>query len=475
MSGTENKPAHKARQFWRRCDRNPGFAALLEDVLADPTTGRMLLVATPELFSNWQVAGPQLDQQFRSRGMPYLSHGYKMVLRGFEEVAAFQAAAMRRAQRSAARLTEDVQATAGEELRDRLVIATLKTIQKHDGLRGLVHDTAPITKGTLRAVVKDYSGIDSSEFEDLLGCFPGFLSRSKQKKALNRLTLNLDALVNTVEADYLRRWMTWVTAERFIPLLRRRRVSEAGWRDLLIRLLEADLVAPTGPLYLWCRRCPGVGFTVSSIPLDCNLPPFCPSCGRVAQAVSAFTPVGLLRDATELTDGMLGAAVGWFLRARKIRFKPALQFGGTECDFLLPGGIDGATLLECKMHHISSPSGNIRARLLDSRNQLRDHIKIARTLGVKLSRAACIVNLSTAQLKQTLKDLRPETDNEYVRVGARLLSYEHFSSWAEMHGSRGFQTLSELSSLRRASETRARRFAQHRKRLGWEHGWAGPA
>jgi hypothetical protein len=401
--------------------------------MRDANTGRSLLVAAPELFSSWRVAGPTLTQQFRSRGLPYLSHRYKALLQGFNEVATLQGAAMRRRQREAAQLTGDVQATAGEEFRDQIVIATLRTIQKHDGLRGLVNTTAPITKETLRPVVKNYDGIDASEFKSMLGYFPGFLARSSQKKALNRLTLNLDALVNTVEADYLRRWMTWLTVQRFMPLLRMRRVSEVAWRDVLIRLFEADLVTPTGPLYLWCRRCPGVGFTVSSVPLDCNLPPLCPSCGRIAQAVSAFTPIGLLRDAMELTDGLLGAAVGWFLRGRKIRFRPALPLGGTEFDFLLPSALGEATLLECKMHHVLSPPKNIRAKLLESRNQLRDHINIALKVNVRLKYAACIVNLSAAHLREISKDLHPETDREYARVGARLLSHEHLPHWGERH------------------------------------------
>ena len=140
MKEPNNKAEQKTRQFWRRCDENPTFPSLLEDVLGDPTTGRVLLVATHELFSNWLVAGPKFHQQLRSRGLPYLSHSYRALRRGFEEVATLQSAAIRRPLRSATRLTQNVQATAGEELRDQFVIATLKTIQNNDGLRGLVNN-----------------------------------------------------------------------------------------------------------------------------------------------------------------------------------------------------------------------------------------------------------------------------------------------------------------------------------------------
>jgi hypothetical protein len=259
--------------------------------------------------------------------------------------------------------------------------------------------------------------------------FPGFLARSKQRKALNRLAFNLDVLTNMVEVDYTQRRMAWLTVERFISLLRQRRISEARWQNLLMRLLEADLLGPSSPLYLWCRRCPGVGFTVSTIPLDCNLPPFCPSCGRFAQAISTFTPVGLLREAMSLTDGVLGAAVGWYIRQRHIRFRPALQLGGTEYDFLVRGP-RGLILLECKMHQVLSP-GKIGARLLGSRTQLRKHIGIAQTASVNLQHAACVVNVEASHLQKTLRQVKPELDAEYKRVGATLLSYEDLPTWLE--------------------------------------------
>jgi hypothetical protein len=72
---------------------------------------------------------------------------------------------------------------------------------------------------------------------------------------------------------------------------------------------------------------------------------------------------------------------------------------------------------------------NIRSKLFGSRKQLVDHIGIARAQGRKLSRAACFVNLSSAQLKRTLRNISPETDPEYLRVGAQLLSYEQFMGW----------------------------------------------
>ena len=428
----QDAPARALRSFWRRCDRHPQFASILKDILDGKTAGRILLVATSELFSTVVSQGPPFPQVFRSKGLPYLSHRSIAVKKGIEEVASYQAAAMHQRHDTTVRLIKGVQETTGEEFRDQLVIAILKTIQKHPGLRELVTSQEIITKTTLRQIVKDYSEVEGKEFEELLAFIPGFLLRPKQKKALNRLTLDLDPLVSSIEPDYLRRWIAGKTITRFLELLRKRRVSESNWGNLLIQLINDELVMPSIPLYLWCRRCPGVGFTVSSLPLDCSLPPFCPSCGRIAQAISTYAPSGLLREAMELTDGLLGAAIGWSLFSRKLAPNPALTLGGTECDFIFPSGSNQeATLLECKMHHVLSPLENIRKKLLESRNQLRNHIVIARDHGMRLKRAACVVNLSAAQLESAMKGVPRERDEEFSRVGARVISYEHLLRWLD--------------------------------------------
>ena len=430
MKEDTNKSAEAIREFWQQCDRTPVFASLLDDVLKGEAMGKVMLVASSELFPTFVTSDDGLGQIFQSRGLPYLSHRSIALKNGLAEVAAYQATDMLGTQREAAQLTQAVQEVSSEEFRDRLVIAALKTIQNHSGLRDLVNDRETITKSSLRRIVKDYSEFDATEFEELLSFMPGFFLRPKQKKALNRLTLHLDPLVNSVEPDYIRRWITGQTTERFVALLRMRRLSEDNWRHLLFRLLDANVLWPSVPLYLWCRRCPGVGFTASSMPLDCNLPPFCPSCGREAQALTAYTPIGLLREAMELTDGLLGAAIGWFLHSRKLSPKPALPVGGTECDFIFSSRTgQGETLVECKMHHVLSPIENIKSKLLRSRKQLLDHISIARDRGRKLSRAVCVVNLSAVQLKAVLRNVSPETDPEYLRVGAQLLSYEQFVGW----------------------------------------------
>lgn len=132
----------------------------------------------------------------------------------------------------------------------------------------------------------------------------------------------------------------------------------------------------------------------------------------------------------EPTDGLLGAAVGWVLHTQKLMPQPARIVDGRECDFLFKSASVGKkTFLECKMHHVLSPRENIRDRLLESRKQLCDHIHGALDRKVHLSRAACVVNLSAAQLRRAMKGTPPETDSEFLRVDAQLLSYENLRVW----------------------------------------------
>jgi hypothetical protein len=122
------------------------MSSLLEDVWLEPTVGRALLVPVSELFWTFHVDEAGVFQQFQAKGLPYLSQRYRALLRGFEEVAEVQGSAIWRTQRAAADITEDLHAATGEELRDQFALATLKTIQKHEGLRRLVNAEAPITK-----------------------------------------------------------------------------------------------------------------------------------------------------------------------------------------------------------------------------------------------------------------------------------------------------------------------------------------
>jgi len=104
-----------------------------------------------------------------------------------------------------------------------------------------------------------------------------------------------------------------------VGLLRRRAISESAWRELLLRLIDRGLVAPSASMLLWCRRFPEDGFVASRPFALGTLPPFCPSCGDEAHAIASFMPDGGLLDAMNLKDGLLGAAIGWHLTRRGTR------------------------------------------------------------------------------------------------------------------------------------------------------------
>jgi hypothetical protein len=222
--------------------------------------------------------------------------------------------------------------------------------------------------------------------------------------------------------------MVWHTASRFVELLKARRVSESQWRSLVVSLAHAELLEPSSFIYLWCRRCPKIGFTVPTTLSMCDLPPLCPCCGKEAHAISALVPAGPLQDAIFAPDGLLGVAVAWHLQGRQLRFEMSKDIGTTEFDFLV-NTRSGPVLLECKMLH--TLSGNLKTNILTSRNQLRDHIKALITQGINPYKAACIVNIPHKELQPLLRDISPEMDPEFNSAKGMILSYEHFPKWLE--------------------------------------------
>jgi len=321
-----------------------------------------------------------------------------------------------------------VQESTGPELGDHLLLAILATFQKNPVLLDLANSTKPVDITQLRQAVRDYSSVDFSALQSLVDALPTLLQRPKQRKAINRLTMNLDSLFHVADPDLARRSMVWTTASRFIELLRARRVSEGQWRSLIIRLAHAELLEPSLLIYLWCRKCPEVGFTVPTALTKCELPPLCPSCGNEAHAISTLVPAGPLQDAVFAPDGLLGVAVAWHLRKRAFRFEAGKHTGATEFDFLVTT-TRGLILLECKMLH--SLSHNITANFWSSRNQLRDHIKELVDQGIKIYKAACIVNIPMREFRSLLQSLSREDAAEFHNIVGEVISYERFPTWLE--------------------------------------------
>ncbi len=76
-------------------------------------------------------------------------------------------------------------------------------------------------------------------------------------------------------------------------------------------------------------------------------------------------------------------------------------------------------------------SANITSNLWSSRNQLRDHIEEIGKEGIRLYKAACIVNLPARELRSLLQSLSEEAAIEFHNIEGEVISYEHFPKWLE--------------------------------------------
>jgi len=419
-----------AEGIWRRCRRDATAARLFAAALKGPVESRILLVSPAELFPQLAVSSDGLHLPFMSRGLPYLSHGFESIRRGMAALlyqhGVDPLAVQRR--RRALQVTESLKEATEGDARDRLVMAGLQTIRINAPLRELVLGDEPISRPRLREAVKDYSGINCSPIEAAFQDFLPFPRGRRQRKAVGGVARSLDDLLGSFQIEPLKANLVCMSAAHFQKVLRMRGVSQADWRRLLFELTYRQLLIPSSLLYFWCTRCPEAGFVASFTPAYFADSPLCPLCGRVAQAMCTFAPAGYLREAMKLKDGMLGVAVGWFLRKHGFQFKHGLTIGGTELDFIVSGR-RGCLLIECKMHHILKPEEHIRSQILASRTQLRTHIHVAQREGLQPKGAACVVNLGSHPLQKTLRRLKAETDLAYQELRAEVISYEDFADW----------------------------------------------
>ncbi len=412
----------------REATQLPEFAALLEAVFKHPAAGRALLISHSELFPTILGKDGKMPFQFRATGLPYLSHKYTSLLESWQEHAICLNEQFNSQQKPIAKPMRQLQESTAPEARDRLLLAVFATFQKNSALRELANRAEPVDITQLRQTVRDYSEIDFSPLElFFLDELPIFLRRPKHKKAINQLTMNLDSFMHLQGNDHVKQSMVWHTVGRFVHLLQARGVTENQWRSIVVDLASCDLLQPSSLIYLWCKRCPEAGFTMATTLTKCDLPPLCPCCGDDAHAVSTFVPAGPLRDTILAHDGLLGVAIAWHLRKRKIRFHAAKHTGATEFDFVVRTR-HGPILLDCKMLHVLSE--NIMANLWSSRNQLRDHITALTAQGSPPLKAACIVNIPKRELRSLLENLS-DAAAEFCNIKGDIISYEQFPKWLE--------------------------------------------
>lgn len=178
---------------------------------------------------------------------------------------------------------------------------------------------------------------------------------------------------------------------------------------------------------MWCNRCGETGVTANVATSWVLHPVYCPRCRGPVHAVTTFVPIPPLRQALELQDGALGAAVAWWLTMHGIQFTASQDVAGYEIDFVIPVQ-DGIVMVECKMNHLLGKDG-LTGKLYANRGQLRDHLIAARQQGVKVRTAGCIVNLSAHELKRLVDTMTPESEPAFLDAEGVLISYEEACDW----------------------------------------------
>jgi hypothetical protein len=414
-----------ADRLWKRCRHDANLRWLLEGVLSSrkPELGRALLLSPVEFFGEVQARlGPKLSLLFHLTGFPYLSGEFKELSESLRRMMSAQGAEAQQSSDANTAIADWTAANA-RQAQDLIVAALLETVRRNGLFRALATSDESVTAVRVAQQVRDYEAFDWKPMEELFQLFEPFLARSRSKKPINRLTLNFMALLRHFQPEVIQQGVIARSAQHFVGLLGRRKVSEAAWRNLLLRLIDRDLVAPYTRMFLWCRQFPHDGFVASASLSLCALPPRCPSCGKGAYALACFAPTGAFHNAIKLKDGLLGAAIGWHLKRRGIRFWHAHCEEGTEMDFI-PIVRNGRLLIECKILSVSVPAKQLVRNVREAVKQLDEHATLLEKQGWKLRGSVCVVNLTDQSLASLWRDQSPMGFGEN-----RLISYERFSDW----------------------------------------------
>jgi hypothetical protein len=383
----------------------------------------MLLLSPVEIFGEAQARiGPNLSLQFRLTGLPYISRKLKSISRSMRQIGR-QRSAQSEQSRQAEKAITEWRAANSRQAQYRTIAAALETVRRNSPLQTLASSGEPITPTRVQETIPNVEVLDWEPMEELVQLLEPLLTRRHSKKLINRFTLNFTALLHYHQPEITLGQVAFNSAYHFVGLLKQRKVTEEAWRNLLLGLIDREFVAPYIPTFLWCRKFPADGFVASTSLSLGTLPPCCPWCGKDADVIASFAPVGYLRDAMCLKDGLLGAAVGWHLAKRGIRFWHGLYEQGTEMDFIAIVG-NCRVLIECKVFSISVPAKQGARNVRDAVKQLDEHAALLERQGWNLHNPACVVNLTD----QNLASLR----REGVLTGIaenRLVSYERFSDW----------------------------------------------
>jgi hypothetical protein len=433
MSSSADANRTSIRDLCTQARNDRRFAVVLEACLADPPTSKVLLLHRTELFPRLEVPMEGSTVTIAAGGLPFLSDAPKHIRRSLKILAGKYAAYSPQPERivEGQQRVESVQAAVAEPLQDAFSLAILNTIAANPPLLELVNGPRLIDRPRLRRAVKDYSGIDWSHATELLGeTFSALWQADKSRKPVQQLLFHLDALKDVVDLERFKAQIVDWLVTHFQRLLQIRGVSYEEWGGVVLRLHQDAFLEHAGPLYFWCVQCEETGVFGAIQTSVVDRPLFCCKCRRMVPYMAAFYSTGPLTQALELHDGVLAAALAWHLTKEEIAFDHSVKLPDTELDFVLTGNA-GNCLIECKMNHLLGADSAIRTTLHTSRNQLRDHLHMAKEQGMTLSQAACIVNLTRQQLDPFIKIMELETDAEFARVGGQILSYEDAAAWIE--------------------------------------------
>lgn len=429
--GTRRPDQAGIRDLCAQAQEDRRFAILLEACLTDPVTSKVLLLQRTELFPRLEVPIEGSTVTIAAGGLPFLSDAPKHIRRGLKIIAGKYAVHSPHPARmaDAQQRVHTVETAVSEPIQDAFALAILNTVAANPALLGLVNGPRPIDRPQLRRAVRDYSGIDwSYAASPLRDAFSALWQADKSRKPVQQLLFHLDALKDVIDLEQFKAQIVDWLVGHFQRLLQIRGVSYEDWGGVVLRLHQDAFLEHAGPLYFWCVRCDETGVFGAIQTSLVDRPLFCCKCGRMVPYMAAFYSTGPLTQALELHDGVLAAALAWHLTWREIAFDDGVKLPDAELDFVLKGKA-GDCLMECKMNHLLRPNDTIRGTLYQSRNQLRDHLLVAKGQGMTISRAACVVNLSRQQLVPLVKTMEPEADAEFASVRGQILSYEDVAIW----------------------------------------------
>lgn len=413
-----------AERLWKQCRNDADLKWLLEGVLSSrrPELGRILLISPVEFFGEVQSRlGKKLRLRFRLAGFPYLLGKFGSLSKSWDRMIS-RGAKPQKLDTIENAIAEWAAGNA-QQARNLVAAAIIETVRDNAVLRALVTSDEPVTPLQVARKLQNFEALNWKPMEQLIEVFEPFLARSRSQRAINQITLNLNTLLQYSQPEIIRQDVILRSASHFMKLLRNRGVNEAAWRNLLSGLIDRNFVAPNTPVFLWCREFPHDGYVASPSLVLGPLIPRCPSCGKDPYAMASFAPAGALQRATELKDGLLGAAIGWHLLKRGIPFLHSHCEEGTEMDFV-PVVRKGRFLIECKVFSVLVSAKRLARSVREAVRQLDKHAAILETQGSKLRGSICVVNLTDRGLAKLRRD-----GFSFGIPENRVISYDRFTEW----------------------------------------------